>query len=115
MQCKACGAEMVKGRLVSTYCSHFVLDDGTVEYGGKEVESFPVKQTAFGREWWKAVTQYHTIALPARSLSFLLTERAHDYKTSNSKSPLLVQRALLCIVIQMRSLTLAFLPTRSRR
>ena len=33
----------------------------------------------------------------------------------NSKSPLLVQRALLCIEVQMRSLTLAFLPTRSRR
>lgn len=50
MQCKACGAEMVKGRLVSTYCSHFVLDDGTVEYGGKEVESFPVKHNGFWKE-----------------------------------------------------------------
>ena len=56
MQCKACGAEMVKGHLVSTSWARFVLDDGTVEYGGKEVESFPVKQTAFGREWWKAIS-----------------------------------------------------------
>lgn len=53
MQCKACGAEMVKGRLVSTYCSHFVLDDGTVEYGGKEVESFPVKRNGF----WKGMVE----------------------------------------------------------
>lgn len=53
MQCKACGAEMVKGRLVSTYCSHFVLDDGTVEYGGKEVESFPVKHNGF----WKGMVE----------------------------------------------------------
>ena len=56
MQCKACGAEMVKGHLVSTSWARFVLDDGTVEYGGKEGESVPVKQTAFGREWWKAIT-----------------------------------------------------------
>lgn len=56
MQCKACGAEMVKGRLVSTYCSHFVLDDGTVEYGGKEVESFPVKHNGFWKGMVEAVT-----------------------------------------------------------
>lgn len=115
MQCKACGAEMVKGRLVSTSWARFVLDDGTVEYEGKAVESFPVQQSAFGSQWWNVVTQYHTIARPARSLSPLLTERAYNHKTSNSKSPLHKQRALLCIVIQMRSLTLAFLPTRSRR
>lgn len=53
MQCKACGAEMVKGRLVSTYCSHFVLDDGTVEYGGKEVKSFPVMHNGF----WKGMVE----------------------------------------------------------
>lgn len=56
MQCKACGAEMVKGRLVSTYCSHFVLNDGTVEYGGKRLKASLLSTTAFGREWWKAVT-----------------------------------------------------------
>lgn len=53
MQCKACGAEMVKGRLVSTYCSHFVLDDGTFKYEGKEVESFRVKHNGF----WKGMVE----------------------------------------------------------
>ena len=53
MQYKACGAEMVKGRLVSTSWARFVLDDGTVEYGGKEVESFPVKHNGF----WKGMVE----------------------------------------------------------
>ncbi len=35
------------------FCSHFVLDDGTVEYGGKEVESFPVKHNGF----WKGMVE----------------------------------------------------------
>lgn len=53
MQCKACGAEMVKGRLVSTSWARFVLDDGTVEYEGKAVESFPVQQSGF----WKSMVE----------------------------------------------------------
>ncbi len=53
MQCKVCGAEMVKGRLVSSSWAHFVIDDGTVEYEGKAVESFPVQHSGF----WKAMVE----------------------------------------------------------
>lgn len=49
MQCKVCGAEMVKGRLVSSSWAHFVIDDGTVEYEGKAVESFRVQDSGFWR------------------------------------------------------------------
>lgn len=49
MQCKVCGAEMAKGRLVSSSWARFVLDNGTVEYEGKAVESFRVQDSGFWR------------------------------------------------------------------
>ena len=57
MQCKVCGAEMVKGRLVGSSWAHFVIDDGTVEYEGKEVESFRVQDSGF---WRSMVECCHT-------------------------------------------------------
>lgn len=57
MQCKVCGAEMVKGRLVSSSWAHFVIDDGTVEYEGKAVESFRVQDSGF---WRSMVECCHT-------------------------------------------------------
>ena len=57
MQCKVCGAEMVKGRLVGSSWAHFVIDDGTVEYEGKAVESFRVQDSGF---WRSMVECCHT-------------------------------------------------------
>ena len=57
MQCKVCGAEMVKGRLVSSSWAHFVIDDGTVEYEGKAVESVRVQDSGF---WRSMVECCHT-------------------------------------------------------
>ncbi len=57
MQCKACGTEMVRGRLVSSTWARFVLDNGTVEYEGKAVESFRVQDSGF----WRSMVEYcHT-------------------------------------------------------
>ena len=114
MQCKVCGAEMVKGRLVSSSWAHFVIDDGTVEYEGKAVESFRVQDSGF---WRSMVECCHTESYYCPDCKGVVTcgGKIKENKTLYRKSPLLVQRALLCFVIQMRSLTLAFLPTRSRR
>ncbi len=42
-----------QGPLGQLYLARFVLDNGTVEYEGKAVESFPVQHSGF----WKAMVE----------------------------------------------------------
>lgn len=66
MQCKACGAEMVKGRLVSTSWARLFSMTVLWSMRARRLRAFLCSKAAFGSQWWNVVTQYHTIALPGK-------------------------------------------------